>query len=505
MSLFGNIVSLFRTKKEFTRQGVGGSNTVGPFLISNEKNARIATVQRRMATYQEISFNTSIIATGLRYISALVSSTKWNLHPPLTKEPDEKLPGNLSPADATKAKNYADWIEQSWRFMSTPWFKVIRNASSFKWVGFSVQECIAMRMDQVAPGFIGIGAIENRPQQTFEQWHLEEQSCDVIGWTQRDLITNDVYDLDREKCVYIVDDSLSSQPDGVGLLRHVVGLVDQLKRLEQLELWAFETDLRGVPIGFAPTAILDDMVAKNRITADERDKKLAGIQNFIQNHVNNPELGLMLDSSPYTGQDATRTPSLMKMWDLQLVKGSGVGLADIHVAIERKQHEIARALGVEQFMLGAGGKGSLALSEDKSRALVELINAIIMEIAWSLEKDYIKKIFELNRWDLRLMPELLPDAVALRSVSVIVDSLSKMALAGAVVDRNDPVINQIRQMLKLVDQPFVTDAMKATTTPPNDGGKPGQQEVKKGPPLPTSKKSLIDDLSRILEDLKEAA
>lgn len=500
MGLFGSIVNLFRQKQEFTRQGVGGSNTVGPFLVSNEKNPKLATLQRRITTYQDISFNTSIIATALRYIGALVSSTNWNLHPPKVKDPDAKQPGNLTAPEAKLAKDYADWIELSWKFMDQPWYKIVRNASSFKWVGFSVQEIIARRMDEVSPGFIGIGAIENRPQHTFEQWHIEHPSGEVTGWRQRDPLSNEVFDLDREKCLYIVDDTLTSQPDGVGLLRHVVALVDQLKRLEQLELWAYETDLRGVPIGRAPTAVLDQMVLRNQLTPADRDKKLAGIQDFITNHVNNPELGLLLDSSPYTSQDATKTPSQMKMWDLELAKGSGVGLSDIHVAIERKQHEIARALGVEQFMLGAGGKGSLALSEDKARALVELINATVMEIAWSLQRDYVRKIFELNRWDLRLMPELLPDAAALRSVSVIVDSLSKLALAGAVIDRNDPVINQIRAMLKLVDQPFITPEMMAATKPPNDGGTPGAPGVKKGPPLPASKKAaLLEAFSAFLE------
>lgn len=519
MSLVDGIVSLFRQKKEFTRDGVGGAVAVGPYLRTNEKNAKIATIPRRMQHYQEISFNTSIIATGLRYIGALVSSTKWNLHPPGTADADHgaddpsnptpkvKDPTALTDKEIAQAKQYASWIEQSWRRMDVPLYKVVRNISSYKWVGFSVQECIARRMEDIAPGFIGIGSIESRPQHTFEQWEMEEQSGFVTGWVQRDPITALTFDLPRDKCVYVVDDGLNSQPDGVGVLRHVVELVEQLKRLEQLELWAYETDLRGVPVGRAPTGILDDMVAKNRLTRADADAKLKGINDFIKGHVLNPELGLLLDSGAYTGQDNVKTPSQMKMWDIELMKGGGVGLADIHAAIDRKQHEIARALGVEQFMLGAGGKGSLALSQDKAMSMVELINAILMEIAWCLDRDYVGNIFDLNGWDRRLMPEMMPDASALRSVSIIVDALSKMALAGAILDRNDPVINQVRSMLKLVDQPFVTPEMMATTAPPNDGGKPGVKEPKKGPPLPDSRKALIEAFSAFMDQLerKEAA
>jgi hypothetical protein len=133
-------------------------------------------------------------------------------------------------------------------------------------------------------------------------------------------------------------------------------------------------------------------------------------------------------------------------------------------------------------MLGSGGKGSLALSEDKSRNLIELINSVLNEIAWCLRQDYVLKIFELNRWDKKYLPKVVPDAAALRSVSVLVEVLSKIALAGGTLDRNDPVINQIRRMVNLVDQPFVTEKMKGETKPANSGGTPGVKGPGKGPP-----------------------
>lgn len=497
MGLIDKVVTMFKRSEtpapapgaDGRRQGTGAITFVSTFLTSPETNSKLSNPTQRFKTYDSMSLNVAIVATSLRYISALISSTNWNLQPPPAKPKESERQtssdvddpvGALTEAEAKKAKEYANYIVHMMKLMETPWFKVVRNASQFKWKGFCVLEMIAQRMDEVAPGFIGIACVEQRPQSTIEEWKLEDQSNEVEAFGQRDPNSGETYWIDRDKCIYINDDTLTNQPDGIGLLRHVVELCDQLKRLEQLEGWAYETDLRGIPIGRAPTAILDDLVAKNRITAADRDAKLEGIKNFITNHMKNPNLGLLLDSSPYSGQDATRTPSMQRMWDLELAKGSGTGLAEIHVAIERKQHEIARALGTEQFMLGAGGKGSLALSEDKARALVELINSIIMEIAWCLQRDFIKKIFLLNRWDLKLMPELLPDAAALRSVTTIVDALSKMALAGAVLDRNDPVINQVRGMMKLVKQPFVTEEMKLAGKPANDGGTPGE----KGPNAP---------------------
>jgi hypothetical protein len=528
-----------------TRQGIGGAQVVGSFLASAERNPRLASVRQRVEAYQDVSYNVSIVATSLRYVSALITATNWNVHAPKGKniltdkgvptgDKSEKpvLPGtgatpapsakqfagrdpsgpadpeedtdrsdnedyvNLTPAEVKLAAEYAEAIRQNLRRMAVPWFKVVRQAATFKWFGHSVQEMIAQRMDDIMPGFIGIGTIENRPIETLQQWFLDQDSGAVQGWIQRGILDGTEHNLDRERCVYIVDDTLTSQPDGVGLLRHVIQLCDQLKRLEQIELWAYETDLRGVPIGYAPVALLMEQVRQGRMTKAQMELALQGIQDFIVHHVVNPELGLLLDSSPYTSSDNARTPvGNTRQWGMELVKGSGTGLAEIHAAIERKNHEIARALHTEQFMLGAGGKGSLALSEDKSRSMIELINSIIMEVAWSLEHDMIRRIFILNNWDMKLMPRLLPDAVALRSVSIITDALSKLALAGATIDRNDPIINQIRSMLKLVEQPFVTPEMIAASKPPNAGGTPGQ----KGPTAPnlTKDNSLGAELERV--------
>jgi hypothetical protein len=478
------------------RQGTGAVTYVGSFLTSPETNSKLSSGPNRYKTYDNIKLNVAIVATALRYISALVSATNWNIQPPKAKSKEkdgdasdaEDPVGSLTDAEAKKAKEYADYITHNMKLLDQPWFKIIRNCSQFKWDGFVVLEMIARRMDDVAPGYIGIGSIEHRPKHTIEEWDLEPQSNEVARFGQRDPNTAEVYWIDRDKCVYINDDTLTQQPDGVGLLRHVVELCEQLKRLEQLEGWAYETDLRGVPLAWAPTAILDDLVAKGRLTPEDRDGQTRRHPELHHEPHEEPEPG----SPPrferlYRTRCDTATPSAQKQWDMSLMKGSGTGLAEINVAIERKQHEIARALGVEQFMLGAGGKGSLALSEDKARSLVELINSIILEIAWCLQRDFIRKIFILNRWPLKLMPELLPDAAALRSVTTIVDALSKLALAGAVLDRNDPVINQIRGMLKLIKQPFITPEMMQAGQTPNDGGAHGNKSPGKPPPSKESK------------------
>lgn len=465
------VSALFTSKrpKPFTTEGTGGTYSIGGFLNTPEKNHEVASPYARFRKYDEIVLNTAIVATGVRYYSSLISGVGWTLQP--------SLPGNR------ESEQMAERIDKMKDAMDVPWYRVVRRCAGFKWKGFSLQEWIARRMDEIEPGLIGIGSVEDRPQVTVEQWDLEPQSNYVRGFIQRDPGTGELYPLARSKCIYLVDDTLTGSPDGVGLLRHVVELASQLKRLEQLEGWAYETDLRGVPVGYAPTSILDDLVKRNVLTRADADKKLKGLNDFITNHIKNPQLGLLLDSGVYTGQDQVKTPSGQKLWGLELVRGDSEGLKDIHIAIERKQHEMARVLGIEQFMLGGGtgGKGSLALSEDKSANLTQLINATITEVSWCLNTDYLDPLFTLNKWDKKLKPKLIPDAVQLRSVTEIVDALQKLSMAGAALLPSDPVVNQIRSMLHLVEQPEIppevagqlmrTRLLGPPKAPPPGGGK----------------------------------
>lgn len=458
-----------RKPKPFSTMGTGGTYSIGGFLQSNEVNAQLGGPYERLKKFDDISLNVGIVATGIRYYGALLAGVGW------TPEPPEE--------GGDEAKKIADLIDKIMHGMDTPFYKVVRRMGQFKWVGHSVQEWIAGRKDDIKPGLIGYASIENRSQSTLEQWSLEEQSNYVDGWMQRDHGTGQLFPLSRAKCIYIFDDTLTDSPDGVGLMRHVVTLVQQLRKLEQLEGWTFETDLRGVPVAYMPTGLLDEMVSKGFLTRDEANLKTKGLNDFVKNHLKNPQLGVALDSSVYTTQDNVRTPSQAKMWGLELLKGDGKGLAELGTSIERKNREIARVLGIEQFLLG-DGKGSHALSDDKSSNLVQIISSSVAEIAWTLEHDFLDPLFALNKWNPKLKPKLKPDAVHLRSVEGICDALQKLSMAGGTILPNDPVINQIRGMLQLVDQPELTPeqlgVMSGTalpkdpnTPPPAPGDKPG--------------------------------
>lgn len=446
---------LGRRPKDTSVEGTGGTAAVGGYLVQKEKSGDLVGEQK-FVTYDNVVLNTSIVAAGVRHYHSLISGVGWS----------------LKPGKGGNANKYAERVDQMIHTeLKQPWSQVVGTMGHYKWVGFSVQEWIA---ENLKDGFQGLTTFENRPQSTMEQWVLEEQTGHVLGWIQRDLVTGETYPLHRSKCVYIADKSITHMPDGVGMLRHVVELNRQLKRLEQLEGWAYETDLRGMPIAYAPLGFLDTLVQKKLMSAADRDARLKGLTDFVKNHVRNPQLGIILESAPYRDEGATKSPSTTRQYGLEFAKGEGGSLQPVANAIERKQREIARAIGFEHLMLGGDGKGSNAQHQDKTASLRDSVNATLVTMGWQLDQDVIVPIFERNGWPLEERPCFKPDALSLRTVQEVVDSLEGMARSGATIMPNDPVVNQVRGMLSLVDAPEITARDAGLLLGAKEPGKDGE-------------------------------
>ena len=138
----------------------------------------------------------------------------------------------------------------------------------------------------------------------------------------------------------------------------------------------------------------------------------------------------------------------MPLWNVELLTGSATSFAENAAAIERLNRELARILGVEQLLLGAG-QGSYALSQDKTHQFYLLAEGALTEIREAVERDLLRALWRLNGWDAALMPEIRTEAVQYRDIQQIGATLRDLATAGAVLDPEDPVIGEVRDLMGL--------------------------------------------------------
>lgn len=420
----------FRGKKKVNASeeaGTSGTAVFGGYVESNEKNPQLRG-SSRYKTFSELLANVTIIATGVRYYLNLIAKSTWSV-----------VPADDSPL----AKEYAEIITAQMGSMDTSWARIVKRAAMARFYGFSIQAWVAVKND----GLITFKNISPRPQSTIERWDVED-SGHVNGVEQKSPQTHEELYIPRDRMIYMVDDSLDDSPEGLGIFRHITSAAARLQRFEQLEGFGFETDLRGIPIGKAPIALMNQKVADGQMKEKERDDALAPLINFMKRHIKNPALAYFMDSSSYISTGENGNVSSTPQWSLELLKGGSTSLPEAAKTIERLTREIARALSVEGLLLG-GESGTQALSVDKSLNLAVVVDSALDEIADTFNKDIIKRIGELNGWDLTLLPKYKTEAIRHRDITQLTQAIKDMADSGVMIAPEDPLVNELLELMGL--------------------------------------------------------
>jgi len=391
-----------------------------------EVNSELRGVNR-YKTFSEILANTSIVAAGVRYYLNLVSKASWNVDPA---------------NDSDEAKELADFTKDVMDDMETPWHRIIRRAAMYRMYGFSIQEWIAKSREDGRNGFFDV---EPRPQKSIERWAHDEAGR-IEGAFQRSQTTGKELPLPRGKIIYVVDDSLSDSPEGLGLFRHLAEPSNRLKEYLRLEQTGFQADLRGVPVARVPFAELNQLVEDGEISREQMNQLIQPIKDFMTNHIRSKDTGILLDSDVYATEDEKEAPSAQKKWGIDLLDGGNTSLEAVANAINRINHEIARILGVEQLLLGSDSTGSFALARIKAHNLFLIVDSTLTELSWSFRQDWVKPLWRLNGFERELMPKLKPESIQFRDIEQVTGAIESLARSGAPLDPDDPVIDEIRDL-----------------------------------------------------------
>lgn len=417
------------------RLGVSGYTINGGYIVEHERNS-LLTGSQKYVTFANILANTSVVAAGVRFYLNLVAKAQFKIHPINNSE---------------EAKAAAELVQLSIDKSETPWSRIVRRGAMYRFYGFALQEWVARRLK--ATGEIIMGEVGALPQFTVNRWDVDNRGR-VLGVEQLDPNSSVPLYIPRSKLVYVTDDVVSASPEGLGIFRHLVEPATRLSRYEQLEDFGFETDLRGIPIVRAPLTDLEAKIKAGTLSEEQRDALLLPFRQFLVDHWKNPQLGMLLDSEPYRGEDGQAAPIGGAQYGLEILQGQTTGQNEIARALERINREIARVLGTEHLLLG-DGEGSQALSRDKSQNFAAMIDGSLIEVADSLRRDYMIPLMRLNGISEDYTPTIRAEQVRFREVEQITASLKDMSTAGVILAPNDPAINEIRELLGLSSAPEI--------------------------------------------------
>lgn len=437
---------------------------------------------RKWDTYNLMMQDVAIIATGVRLILNLVANAVWTCNPP----------EDLSDNEDAVAQGYADEAYKIIFNMRSPWSKVIRKLAMGRFLGFSLLEWTAVKRDDGTIGFLDIA---HRPQRTIVKWNRDSDG-EIVSVEQQ-VSGRGRAIIPREKLVYFVDDVFTDAPEGTGLLRHIAETAARLWEYADLQDTGFRTDLRGIPVSYAPLGELQQDV-KNagpagsdayNLAKARKDRILEPQRQFIEKHIRNDATGFLLPSDTYisTGSDSQSATSVKK-WSVELLTGDSQSFADMAKAVQELKQEVARLFGVEHLLLGADGSGSLALAKTKVGTFFQTVSSLLLDLAEVGDKDILGPLAELNGWPEELRPKLGVNEISDTDIAAVVDAFAKLSQAGAPLMPDDPAVGELYDELGYTRPPERTPEEMLSLNP--NRGKPVDPNAPQPDPAMSKRKRL---------------
>lgn len=450
------------TKASSTPPGSDGVYAPGGFYYPGvqERDPKLIGAQK-WVTYDNTVLNTAIVASAVRAWVNLGSSVKWH--------------AEKNPRGGKNAEKMVDIVTEGLienTNLSAPWTNIVKlqHIKSFK--GFAMH---AHSLRRRKDGVVVFGDIQHRPQWTAWRWIKPDEDQ---AWTdvEQRTRTGRLYVIPREELFYSVDNLLTSNPEGVGLLRHLVEAArirDVYVRLEGIGL---QTDLNGMPVGRAPMGDLAREALAAGCTTPDQVKafvaaKVKFLEDLLSGHNKTADQYLMLDSSTYTTRDTQETPSSVFKWAFDVVRAS-TNTAPVAVAIMRLDRELARVMCAEWLMLGdSTSGGNRALSQSKTDMFGLSINAANRDIGADGTRDLCTRLTVANGGDPDTdTPKLVAEPVATSDVEAVCRSL--LALSQAALAPDDEARNVIRARMDLPPEPERDPSLLMIPRPPPGRGMP---------------------------------
>lgn len=382
----------------------------------------------------------SVIATGLAFMRMMVGRAEWKV----------RIDSGASPA----AKERAKFLRQNMNDMEHSWDSFISEVTSYIAYGYSLHEKSFRRRLKRAgsrynDGLIGIKSLYPRSQSSIKDWHFDADGRTLLYVTQstanaspnlvRAFKTPEV-DIPRDKILLFTCDGRLNNPLGNSPLKSVYLTWQTRKAVEEQEIVGLSRDLQGIPVLYAPAAIMSENAQ------DAQKAQYEYLKGVARNLHANRQAGLVMPS------DVDETTKA-KYYDIKLLTAEGGKNYDVNKVVERLNNQILTALFADVLTMGqSGGNGSFSLADSKVSLTEFALRYRLQEIKDVLNHDLIPSLWKLNGWDMDELPFFdfeLPDATSLEEFSKAIQRIS----ATSSIEKDRPFFNLVRKRLGLDEYP----------------------------------------------------
>ena len=318
-----------------------------------------------------------------------------------------------SDKDNPKSVEMAEWLETVFEDMEHTLDDHISEALSFLTYGFAVFEPVykirggpsfvdPKRKSKFTDGHYGIRKLASRAQWTVEKFDVDEKSGDINGVYQLQTVgkTNLI---PRNKMMLYRTTTVNNDPSGRSILRNAYKSYVFLNTMQNVEGIAVERELNGIPIVRIPSDYLAEDATEEQAAVKTMAERIGRDLKF------NEQGSIILPSDVWIIDDKATTQRLV---DVELIASKGTRNISIDPIITRYQHDIARSVMAEFLMLGSSSTGSYALSKSKTDIFLRSVESYINSIYDVINLQLVRPLWELNGFDIDLMPTVKAGDVA---------------------------------------------------------------------------------------------
>lgn len=379
-------------------------------------------------TYKVMMYDATI-QSAHNAIKSMIRRIKWDV----TCDSNE-------PTDSQKEQ--VKFIKQCMNDMEHSWGDFINEALSILIYGHSVHEKVfkvrngrntrsgkdSLYSDQK----IGWAKLPIRSQDTIHRWVYNDYNRKLVAVEQNLALSTSyngnikslptVITLPAKKVLHFRHDTQRDNPEGSSPLKACYVPWKYKITYEELEGAGVSRDMRGMPvIDLPPEYMSPDAPEDKRAVYD-------WAVNTIQSMWANESMGLVKPRfiDPESKQDIFG-------FQLMGVSGGGGKNFDLNAIISRYENKILMTYLADVLKMGQEAHGSFALSDNKTNLLAVGIEAILVELLETINRDLVSQTLLMNGWEVdENSPKITYEDLDERDLDVLGQFIQRCVAVGAI-------------------------------------------------------------------------
>jgi len=400
----GNLEIKFAEKAKPPEGEIGGTGTslFGGNLSENEYNTDLRG-SKGIAIYDKMRRSDARVASTLKYCELPLRAVTWSVEPA---------------SDDDKDKEIAQALEDNLFGMSITWDSFLHHVLLMLPFGFSIFE----KVWDIRDGQVRYQKLAPRLPSTLYQWDLDEngglKGIKQATWKGGKY---EIIPIPAEKLLVFTNEKEGSNFEGISILRTAYKHWYYKDNLYRIDGIAAERHALGIPHFTTPS----------NASKEEKDKL-----DEIGQRLYAQEQGFVRTAEGYTFE----------------VKGLSGTIKDIMPSIQHHDKKIAESVLADFIDLGAGDRGSWALSKDKSSFFLMALKAVAVNIQDTMNAYAIPQWVDYNYPNVQAYPKLAAGKLETRNMKEYADAIVALLTSGGLTPGED-IENNLRDMLELPPKP----------------------------------------------------